>query len=84
MADILRRLRPDTENLPPWFLAELRALAARCGHLSPAEQRALARQVLTPRAQAYLHTLTMRARATRALAPAPAAATHNNVTPPCS
>ena len=62
MANILRRLRPDTENLPPWFLAELRALAARCGHLSPAEQRALARQVLTPRAQAYLHTLTMRAR----------------------
>jgi hypothetical protein len=62
MADNLRRLRPDTENLPPWFLAELRALAARCGHLTPAEQRALARRVLTPRAQAYLRTLAMRAR----------------------
>jgi hypothetical protein len=58
----LRRLRPDTENLPGWFLAELRPLAARCGSLTPAEQRALARQVLTPRAQAYLRTLGMRAR----------------------
>jgi hypothetical protein len=62
MTDILRRLRPDTENLPPWFLVELQSLAARCGHLSPAEQRALARQVLTPRAQAHLRTLSMRAR----------------------
>jgi plasmid stability protein len=62
MADILRRLRPDTENLPAWFLAELRLLAARCGHLTPAEQRALARQVLSPRAQVHLRTLAMRAR----------------------
>jgi hypothetical protein len=62
MADTMRRLRPDTENLPPWFLAELRALAARCGNLSPTEQRALAQQLLTPRAQAYLRAMGMRAR----------------------
>jgi hypothetical protein len=62
MADIMRRLRPDTENLPPWFLAELRVLAARCGNLAPAEQRALAQQVLTPRARAYLRVMGMRAR----------------------
>lgn len=58
----IRRLRPDTENLPPWFLAELRTLAAHCGNLSPAERRALAQAVLTPRAQAYLRAMGMRAR----------------------
>jgi hypothetical protein len=62
MANTMRRLRPDTENLPPWFLTELRALAARCGNLSPTEQRALAQQMLTPRAQAYLRAMGMRAR----------------------